>query len=300
MIELSANIEKHPEKALGFEFELFLPEGVPAENTQMIVVPNSRPKISLLEKRIFSFWKSNKKPGQFDGSLPRFEEAIYDGNILKILVSPEKYKSHFFLRTTALPKEYQVQAYSISGIIETKDGKLVTGMRNPKATDQGRIEHVVPAGFINMNELPHAAAIRKLEDELQLSGGAGGFLSESPFSSAKRELKEELKNVKASNMKIIGIIYNSARNFDTTTAIAMKTRLSSSEINPRGKEHENLCFTSTSRKSLKEKFLRLCENPETNSGHLRGCVAALFAHKYGIPTCNSLIEKAILKVSGIE
>lgn len=300
MIELSANAEKHLEMALGFEFELFLPAGISATDTQMIVVPNSRPKIYPLEKRIRSFWARNKKPHQFDGNIPRFEEAIYDGKILRIFVSPEKYKSHFFLRTTALPKEYQVQAYSINGILKTKDRKIVTGIRNPKATDQDRIEHIVPAGFINMNELPHIAAIRRLKEELFLPSEPREFLSESPFSSAKRELKEELKNASANNLKILGIIYNSRKNFDTTTAMFMQTPIPSSEIRIRGKEHEELCFTKTTRKSLSKKFLSLCQNPDLNSGHLRGCIAALFAHKYGFSAYNSLIEKAILKTAGME
>lgn len=299
MIELSANVEKHPEMALGFEFELFLPEGISSTDTQMVVVPNSRPKIEPLERMIKSFWARNRKPHQFDGNIPRFDEAIYDGKILKIFVSPEKYKSHFFLRTTILPKEYQAQAYSICGILETKDNKLVTGIRNPKATDQGRIELIVPAGFINMNELPHTATIRKLRDELYLPSGPHKFISESPFSSAKRELKEELKDVSTNDMKILGIIYNSRKNFDTTTAMFMQTRIPSSEIKTRGKEHDELCFTRIAKKSLAEKFAGLCQNPETNSGHLRGCIAALFAHKYGVSAYDSLIEKTILMLSEI-
>lgn len=298
-VNLSANYIHSAETAFGFQYELLIPDGVPAGNTQLVPVKNSRPKIDSLESKIMRYWEKNKKPGQFESNRPRFEGAIYDGENLMIRVSPDKYSAHFFLRTTNLPKELQVQAYSINGIVITKDNKFVTGIRNPKTTDQGIIEHIIPAGFINSNEMLTNETIRILNKELYIPLQPESSvlkLTESPFTSTARELDEELEGVIPKEMRILAIIYNSRKNFDTTTSVLIPTNIDSSEIMLKGKEHDEIRFTDITQKSLEDKFYDLCKNPDSNSGHLRGSLAAFYTHRYGLPSHDKLIEETILKL----
>ncbi len=276
-IQLSSTYLKHPEKVLGFEYEALFPKGVSESDIEMKVVPNSRIKIPAIEGNIKNYWERNKKPGQFDGDLLRFEGAkLYGDGMLVLEVSDMKYSEHNFLSKSKLSKELQGNPWSMGGIVLTYDNKLVTGMRNPKATDQGRIEHIVPAGFAKYKES-------------MLSGKA----PENPIQNALRELNEELLGVKPKKMKVLAITYNSYKNFDTTASVLIPTDVRSSEIELAEDEHEEIIFTDASQKSLEGKFRELCESPDANSGHLRGHVAALYAHKYDMPAYNSLVEKTI-------
>lgn len=276
-ILITSTYSKHPEKALGFEYEMLLSAGVSESDIQMNVLPNSRIKIPSIERNIKNYWESNKKPGQFDGDLLRFEGArLYRDGKLVIDVSDMKYSEHNFLNKSGLPKELQGNPWSMGGIVLTGDNKIVTGLRNPKVVDQGRIEHIVPAGFAEYKE----STLR-------------GKSPENPIQNALRELNEELLGVKPRKMEVLAITYNSYKNFDTTASVLIPTDVHSSEIELAEDEHEEIIFTDATQKSLEDKFRELCENPDNNSGHLRGHIGALYARKYEVPAYNTMIEKTI-------
>lgn len=249
----------------------------------MHVVPSSRPKIKAIEEKIDPFFESNRMPTQFNGDRVRFECLKYEGKALLIEGSPEKYASHFFLRTTSLPKTYQANLLSVGGVLLTKDRKLASGMRNSKNSDQGKIYNMVPGGFLDV----------EMKDRKTVA--------ESPFSCGERELNEELEKLERTplehgGMEILGLIYNSRKNFDTSIAVLMPMEAASSEIRLKGKEFDELVFTDVSRKRLEERFYELSLRPETNSGHLRGDIGLLFAREYGVPSYKNMIARAADKL----
>ncbi len=273
----------HRESAFGFEYRFFQPSGVSEKNTRMAIVPNSRPKIRRIEEEILPFFEKNRMPTQFNGDKLRFEGMMFDGKKLLIKGSPEKYATHFLIRTTNLPEDYQALLLSVGGILVTNDRKLVTGIRNNKNTDQCRIYNMVPGGFLDI--------IIKGEE----------VVSDSPFSCGENELSEELETADGApigyeKMEILGIIYNSRKNYDNSIAMLMPAKVGSSEIKLKGNEHDELVFTDISRKRLENMFYGLNLKPETNSGHLRGDIGLLYARKYGMPSYNSFIERTANKL----
>jgi len=304
---------KESEQILGFQMEGLFPTGVPSEKVRMVKTENTRKTNLELDKKIKKYWENFKSEGSFDGDRARFEGFIYntERGSLQINYSEEKYSTHFFMRNTIYPKPYQAQLFSINGIVLSSDMKIPIGVRNPKTTDQGKIYHIVPAGFTDVFKIVkpektpvtkeaeevYETTLRKFMDEIYIQGN---IFSESPHKAAARELDEELEiNEKSTikNMKVIGIIYNSRKNFDTTTSVLIPLDVDSSEINLKGDEHTELEFLDTSKHALEEKLTEFSLEPESNSGHLRGDIAALIAHLYGEQAYINSVDKVAEEVA---
>ena len=229
-----------------------------------------------------------------------------DTGILHIYWSDDVYSNHSVLREIRLPKPYQANLFTINGIPITLDNKIPIAVRNPSMTDQGRIKHITPAGFIDVLEVNGVleaegvkeTVIRKLFDELRYSP----TLSESPHEATYRELSEELSFPREAfnpqKMRLIGIVYNWLKNFDYTAAVTIPLDCMSNEISLAGAEHEELEWVDTDLFTLKRLLFDLAFAPETNSGHLRGDIGMLIAHLHGGNAYKIALENACLEIEG--
>ena len=109
--------------------------------------------------------------------------------------------------------------------------------------------------------------------------------SETPHAATIRELHEELavpkECVNVDKMRLIGIIFNYNRSYDTTVCVMIPVDCHSTEIALRGEEHETLRFLRTSLNDLREELIQLSRDPSISSGHLRGDIALTIAYLYG-------------------
>lgn len=279
---------KHLEHAVGFETEILLPEGLPAEKVTMIQTKNTRKTDTNLERKIGNSWQQNKQLNMFDGNRARYEGVCFDGikRDLKIFYSHEKYRTYFYTADADLPRPYQAELLSINGVVITRDSSIPLGLRT-RETNQNGIWHVVPAGYIDI-ESPNCAA------EEDISALKNVWRSETPYAATERELHEELsiprECVDVSRMRVVGILFNYNRNYDTTICVMVPVNCHSSEIALKGEEHESIRFLKTSLDDLKEELIQLSKDPSTSSGHLRGDIALTIAHLYGYPEFVKTLE----------
>lgn len=295
---------KYQEHLLGYETDLICLKGISADKVHMEKIPNTRQTNHYLEQLIDQQWEETikKNPKAFDCPRARFEGSLFDNDtgVLHIKWSDERYKTHAILRDVrlpqSLPKPYQANLYTINGIPFTEDNKIPIVTRNPKHTDQGKIRHIIPSGFVDIKEIDSIlraenvseTVMRKLFDELNLPNS----YAESPHTATSRELKEELKYCKKSrnlpiqvfkpeDMRILGIVYNSFKNFDYTVSALIPLKTNSKKIILKGKEHKRLEWIKTDFEELKSFLLEISAEPDTTSGHLRGDIALTIGHLYG-------------------
>ena len=305
---------RHSEHLLGFETDIIFFDGLPAQNVSYVPTQTTRKTTPYTNLFIKNHWGeiTKKNPQVFDAPKVRFEGSMYnqDENTLFILWSEDRYSTHAAMRDTILPKAYQANLFTINGIPLTSDNKIPIVVRNPKKTDQGRIKHITPAGFVNLKKLggsqPESVEdtiSRKLLDELQLPIL---YAMENPYKATERELHEELKHAtdfsanvfKPERMRILGIVYNYKKNFDYTATVLIPLDATSSEISLKGEEHEDeIDWTSTTLDSLRTTLYELAIAPETNSGHLRGDIALLTGHLYGKKAYLQTLDDIILEFS---
>jgi hypothetical protein len=306
------------ERLLGFETEYrFFEGGLPASAITFSKTKNTRKTEPYINQFIQAEWnkvveKAKATGGKaFDAPRARYEGSMFDhqNQHLTVLWSEDRYSTHGAIRGTILPREYQANLFTINGIPLPKDGVVPILLRNPNATDQGRIEHIAPAGFINLKgskgpivpEGIDEAVTRLLFNELHIPDGP--YYLESPHEATKRELNEEIEYPVAAyvpeDMSVIGIAYNYRKNFDYEAAVVIPLNCDSSEIKPKGKEHEKdaLRWVSTSRESLKNTLFELSFAPDNNSGHLRADVALLIGHLYGAREYENALNEVVLELA---
>jgi hypothetical protein len=302
------------EQILGYETDMIFSAGLFAQNVQYIKVQSTRKTTPYINQFIMTRWNEvkSKNPQAFDAPRARFEGSFYDEStkLLKILWSDAIYSMHAALRDTILPKPYQANLFTINGIPFPKDEKIPIFWRNPKKTDQGRIKHISPAGFIDVHnikdklvpETVEEATIRNLLRELSFPGSN---YMETPFDTTDRELGEELSVpegvFKAEDMKILGIVYNFRRNFDYTSSVLIPLDCESTEIKVKGDEHEEgIDWVNANLETLKSTLFELAMAPETNSGHLRGDVALMICHLFGKEKYEEVLEESVLEISKLK
>jgi len=320
-VVLVVPVYRHQENMLGFETDLITLDGIPASNVYMEKVPNTRKTDEYVEVLIERRWAEiSKNPNAKDNPRARFEGSFYDNDtgMLHIRWSDDRYKNHATLRETRLPKPYQAALFTINGIPHTKDEKIPIVVRNPKTTDQGRIRHIAPAGFIDVEEVDEKlraenvsdATVRKLFDEL---GYSASSYSESPHHATGRELFEELQYgekeyekgeptfppevFNPKDMRVLGIVYNSLKNFDYTASVLIPLSADSNRVHLKGGEHEEIEWVGTNYEGLRELLLDLSISPETNSGHLRGNVALTIGHLHGETAYTEALEYVTLEIA---
>lgn len=289
---------KHAEHALGFETEFLCPEGLSPDKIQMLQTKNTRKTNQIIQERIMEYWQERRQNNMFDGDRARFEGVQYEDRSrqLRIFYSHEKYRTYFFTGNTTLPKPYQAQLFSINGVVITKDNAIPIGLRKPETTNQGRLWHVIPAGYIDVNPT--------LDEPTRTStpGLPECWYSETPHATTERELHEELTvpegAFNVSKMRLVGIVYNYHVNYDTTASMVGPIECDSSEIGLRGDEHERIRFVKASLKNLKEESIQLAQEPSTNSGHLRGDIALTIAHLYGFSEYIKTLKTVSMEISG--
>lgn len=275
---------------LGFKFDALIPEGLARDNVQLVKTSNSRRTRESpdMEARILDYFVKTAGENSFNAPRARYEGVSVVGDTLLIMYSEDWYATHFFTRNTVLPRERKGDPLSINGLLLTRDNKLPYGLRNPQTTDQGRTYHIVPAGFTDIQPItegPVETAVRKALDEI---GFRGTYITEDPHRAAEREFGEEIllqgrsRGIDTDSMRVIAVIYNSRKNFDTTMAITIPVSVYSSKIALNGAEHTQLEFADIARVDLTDKLFELSLAPDTNSGHFRGDIAALIAHRFGI------------------
>lgn len=300
---------KYQEILLGYETDLICLKGIQADKVHMKKVLNTRKINTYLENLIEKKWDETTKsnPNAWDAPRARFEGSYFDNDAetLHILWSDERYKTHAIIRNVRLPqplpKPYQANLFTINGIPLTRDKKIPIVTRNPKHTDQGKIRHIAPAGFIDVKDVDNVlkaenvseATIRKLSDEFGLQNS----YAESPHVATGRELKEELEyNLDPEDMKMLGIVYNSFKNFDYTASVLIPLKTESEKIKLKGEEHENLEWLGTSFEELKSFLFELSIAPDTNSGHLRGDIALTIGYLYGEKAYKETLEEVTNKL----
>lgn len=183
---------------------------------------------------------------------------------------------------------------SINGIVITKDNLIPIGLRRGE-TNQGRIWHIVPAGYIDVR--PVVCKTTKVGAEHP----SQGWCSETPYAATERELHEELAVPKESlitdKMKLIGIVFNYRKNYDATISVIVPAECDSSEMTLRGEEHEIMRFLKASLGDLKEELIKLSRDQNTSSGHLRGDIALTIAHLYGFSEYARALEVVSRQIS---
>lgn len=302
------------ENYLGFELDFFSAEGWPAQDIEMHETRNTRLIDQDIEQMIAHRWAEIVAANNaFESPRARYEGCIQDSDTGKLHVfwSEDNYKNHSVLRELRLPRQYQANLYTINGIPYTSDRKIPLVVRNPNATDQGRIRHIVPAGFcdiISTNTHLEAegvdqAAVRNLLQKLRYSG----IRPEDPYEATGRELEEELSYnnqgsfppevFDISNMLLLGVVYNSRKNFDYAASVFIPLNADSGEIVLNGNENSVIEWIDTDYQDLSRLLYELALSPETNSGHLRGDITLLISHLYGEEACKQAVEKTLLDVA---
>ena len=262
----------------------------------MIQTRNTRKTDKVVEDEIRTYWRENQRPRMFDGDRARFEGFHYDekSHELKIFYSHEKYRSYFCLGDKNLPRSRQALLLSINGVLVTRDNLIPVGFRGAETNQEG-IWHIVPAGYIDISPVI-GKAVRK-----GMSGFPETWLSETPYTATERELHEELslpkESVNVSRMRLLGIVFNSNRDFDTTICVVVPVDCHSSEITLKGDEHVTMRFLKTSLNDLKEELIRQSRDLSTSSGHLRGDIALTIAHLYGQSEYMKTIESVSREIS---
>lgn len=294
----------------GFHIHRLFPNGLPREKLRYLKTESSIHIPDELQNKIDEAWRETveKNPNAFDAPRARYEGSIFDSETGELIIrySELNYRTHAYMRNTVFPKHMQANLWTINGVVLTSDNKIAIGIRNPEETDQGGINHIVPAGFVDMMsteegllaEEPYRAAVRKLLDEITFPGN---LYSETPHDSSERELVEELdvsSDILMEPSRLLAIVYNSRKNFDFTATMLLKVAEPSSELRLRGKEHEGLYFIDATTLAIESELKDLALVPELNSGHLRGDLAAMIAYinRDNDPLAtyrNSLIEIAV-------
>ncbi|HKZ45076.1 MAG TPA: hypothetical protein VJ343_00025 [archaeon] len=305
---------KYLENILGYETAMTFLDGLPAERVRYFQCENTRKTSPYLNQLIKTRWEEikNKSKQAFDAPRARFEGCAFnqeDGN-LWIFWSEDRYSTHAAMRDTIVPKPYQANLFTINGIPLTKDGKIPVAVRNPMATDQGRIRHITPAGFIDLKKIGNDlvlentrdAVIRKFLDEIDLPSP---YKMETLHKATKRELDEEIEisnesGVDAEKMRLLGIVYNYRKNFDYAASVLIPMEASSHNVRLKGKEHEEIGWVNTNLDSLKSTLYELAIAPETNSGHLRGDIALTIGHLYGKDCYVKTLEEIVLELSKLK
>jgi len=288
---LSVPNHRYLENLLGFETDLITLDGLPAENVYMEKTSNTRKTNEYIENLIKErSAEITKNPKAKYNPRARFEGSFYDNNIsrLDILWSDERYMNHaalsVFFMEPKLPRHYKANLFTISGIPLTTDKKIPIVIRNPKATDHGRIRHIAPAGFVDVKpegaETPHEATEREFREELR-------------YKDAEM-FPQEIFN--PSDMRVLGIVYNSLKNFDYTASVLIPLNAESNDIYLKGEEHEEIEWVGTDYEGLKELLLDLSMTPDTNSGHLRGAVALTIGHIYGEDAYEETLDRLVLDI----
>ncbi|TAL52778.1 MAG: hypothetical protein EPN86_04970 [Nanoarchaeota archaeon] len=279
---------------LGFQFDALVPEGLSREQIQLVKTNNSRMANETpdMEIRITEYFNKNRGPHTRNDPRARYEGVTQVGNTLLVMYSEDWYATHFFTSKTALPRSRKGDPLSINGIVLTTDSRLPYGLRNPQTTDQGKRYHIVPAGFTDVQaikaESPMETSVRKMLDEMDFRGT---YVSEKPYFAAGREFQEELSilgenpELNPEDMRVIAIIYNSRNNYDTTMATTIPVNVRSSVLSLKGDEHlHQLEFVDIEPRALTDLLFEFSLAPDTNSGHFRGDIAALIAHRFGVDT----------------
>lgn len=295
------------EHSLGFYTDVIFPQGYPANQIEHFkFTSNSRKTDSEIESFIKNRWKEIEEKSQFkafDAPRARYEGYILShGDALTVLWSEGKYSDHAVLRETILSQDYQAELFTINGILLTSDGKFPIAVRNPKQTDQGKIKLVAPAGFIN---LKHDGKKIETVKEADDRGLWGKLEIESIYDAATRELSEELEHKDSTKrieyvpngVRLLGIVYNSKKNFDWENAVLIPTSVTSDKIKLKGAEHVELEWTNSDLDTLKTTLFELAKYPDSNSGHLRGDVALLAAYLNGMDKYKELLLDVLKEVS---
>ncbi|MBI4016018.1 MAG: hypothetical protein HY362_04860 [Candidatus Aenigmarchaeota archaeon] len=313
------------EQALGYRTGIAFPGGLDSGSVFYREQKNTRVTTPELNERIARLWKDAEdqakakvKPGErpriFDADRIRYEGANFDPEYgtLTISWSRDKYSNHFGLKEMKdpktgeyLPLPFHVNPLSINGIVVTEDGKIPLVQRNPNKTDQGRIWHIVPQGFIDIKTvggirditveslkkkgvIPDGideTTVKTLLRELKVPDA---YYIESVSDASARELSEELRvttapmpNVLAKDNLVLGLIRNTRRNFDTTIPTLMKVGCSHADIGLNGDEATKIEWVDIDQGALTGKVVELSKDLDRASGHLRGDLGLLVYHLYG-------------------
>jgi hypothetical protein len=280
----------YDEHTLGFETELRFFDGLHLDKIDFLEVPNTRSTSQRVQEFIESKWQETlreTKGKAFSSPLPRYEGSTFnmESGRLAISWSRDEYKNHSALRKSPLPKEFQANLWTINVVPVTTDGKIPIAMRNPETTDQGRIEHMAPVGFVNLqtteNGTPERledAAARTLRRDLIIPG----YEKELPYDP--------------NELRLMGVVYNHLHNFDYTASVFMRLDKTSAEIQ-HGPKYVGLRWVDRSQETLTKELAKLAFAQGDNSGHLRGDIALLIGHLYGSKAYQTALQEAVLDVT---
>ncbi len=262
--------------------------GLPLDKVVMARLPNSRKIDPDIEARIAAQWKAEleKNPNAYDAPRARFEGSMFDTNTGRLMVnwSLEKYSTHNSVRNFNVGKAYQANLWTINAILLPGDRRLPIGLRNSETTDQGRIKHLTPVGFVDMVKTPVYGKDGTVESET--------FDVEDLTKAVTRRLYDEWGIPEGafdpSKMRLMGIVYNSHKNFDYDAAILVplgcySEQLKSKQLrsaNPKGK-YDAVEFVDMSRSSLSSLLYEFALSPDKSSGHMRGDIALTIGALHG-------------------
>ncbi len=279
--------------------------GLPLDRIAMARIPNSRKIDPDLENRIKTQWLAEigKNPNAHDAPRARFEGSMYDTSTGRLLVhwSEERYSTHNSARNFNVGKAYQANLWTINTIILPKDERLPIGLRNSATTDQGPIKHLTAVGFVDLKKTPVYGKDGTVVSEM--------YEVESVADAVSRRLHDEWIVPEGafdpSRMRLMGIVYNSHKNFDYDAAVLVPLECYSEQLkskqlkseNPKGK-YDAIEFADMSKSSLSSLLYEFALTPDTNSGHMRGDIAlAIGALRGGEQAYLEALENTLLRLA---
>ncbi len=296
------------ERTLGYTTDMIFindGRGLSLDKVSMARIPNSRKTDPDIETRIAAQWaeETRKNPNAYDSPRARFEGAMLDTQTGRLLVhwSQENYSTHNSVRNLRVGPPYQANLWTVNAILLPADQKLPIGLRNSETTDQGPIKHLTPVGFVDMKRKPVYDANGSVTGEI--------MDVESIADAVARRLHDEWDvphgAFDPSKMRLMGIVYNSLRNFDYDAAVLVPLDCYSGQLiskqlrgkNPKGK-YDGVELVSMDKSSLGSLLYEFALTPEKSSGHMRGDIALTIAALHGGEDAYlEALENTVLKLA---
>ena len=298
---------RYDEHNLGYETDMIFlgtGRGLPADNVVMSPVPNSRKTNAIVNQFIKAQWaEEQQKYNAFDSPRARYEGSMFDTDTDRLITfwSEEKYSTHAAIRQANVGKAYQANLWTINAILMPKNKKLPIGVRNATNTDQGRIKHLTPVGFVDLVPTKSEVAYGEVIGETFGVESIGNAVTRRLY--AEWEVPERAFDPK--RMELLGIVYNHHKNFDYDAAVLVPLdcdshQLKSKQLRNGGTagKYDAIEEVDMDESSLRALLFEFALTPDNSSGHMRGDIALTIGRLYGgMPKYKEVLEDTVMELA---
>lgn len=218
--------------------------------------------------------------------------------------SEDKYSTHAAIRNADVGKAYQANLWTINAILLPEDRQLPIGLRNAQETDQGSIKHLTPVGFVDMKPSKLYDAKGNVTDEKMDAESVGDAVARRLYA----EWDVPAGAFDPKKMELLGIVYNSHKNFDYDAAVLVPLDCDSNQLrskqlrseNPKGK-YDTIEKVNMNEPSLRSLLFEFARAPDKTSGHMRGDMALLIGRLYGgMPKYQEVLEDTLMELAKLK